>query len=372
GVFVRPDGVVVTNNHVIKGASDLTIVLPDRREFAATILLQDERTDLAVLKIDAGGERFAALEFADSDQAEVGDVVLAIGNPFGVGQTVTSGIVSALARTQVGVSDYQFFIQTDAAINPGNSGGALVDGRGALIGVNTAIFTRSGGSNGIGFAIPSNMVARVVDAALSGGRLVRPWIGVTGQDVTSDLAESLGLDRPGAVLIASVFPGGPGAKAGLTRGDVVLRADGFEVTDRQSLRYRVATVRPGETVDLLVLRNGKERTVSVRTALPPEDPPRNVTELSGAHPLSGAVIGNLSPAFNEELGLDPELTGVVVVDIQRGSATRLSLRPGDIIRTVNGVNIIAITDLQTVLSRPAPAWEIVYRRGNRDIRIAIR
>ena len=213
GVIVGAEGLIVTNEHVIKGASEIKVVLADRREFEAEVVLTDERTDLAVLLVDPGGAELPILEMRDSDDVEVGDLVLAVGNPFGVGQTVTSGIVSALARTQVGITDFSFFIQTDAAINPGNSGGALVTMDGRLIGINTAIYSRSGGSVGIGFAIPANMVRTVVESARSGHALVRAWAGIAGQDLTSELAEGLRLDRPGGVVISDVYEGGPADRA---------------------------------------------------------------------------------------------------------------------------------------------------------------
>src|SRR5690606_14400083 len=235
GVIVSRDGIVVTNNHVVGEGAEILVVLSDKREYEAKVLLADERTDLAILKIDTGGRDLPVIEFRDSDELEVGDMVLAIGNPFGVGQTVTSGIVSAVARTNVGVSDYQFFIQTDAAINPGNSGGALVTLDGKLVGVNTAIFSNSGGYMGIGFAIPSNMVGAVVAAALSDGQVVRPWIGASGQAVTSDVARSLGLDRPIGVLIDQIYKGGPADNAGLKVGDIVTHVGGFEISTPEAL-----------------------------------------------------------------------------------------------------------------------------------------
>ncbi|MDA0240497.1 MAG: trypsin-like peptidase domain-containing protein, partial [Proteobacteria bacterium] len=240
GVIVRPDGMIITNHHVIQGADEITVILADRREFKAVIVGSDERTDLAVLRIDTGGRSLPHLTFRDSDDLEVGDLVLAIGNPFGVGQTVTSGIVSALARTQVGINDLNFFIQTDAAINPGNSGGALVTMDGKLVGVNSAIYSRSGGSIGIGFAIPANMVQTVM-TGLTGGQLVRPWLGGAGQAVTSDIANSIGLDRPVGVLINSLYPNGPATRAGLAIGDVVLAVNDREVNDPEALRFRIAS-----------------------------------------------------------------------------------------------------------------------------------
>jgi len=252
GVLASSDGVVVTNYHVIqgRGEAEITVALADGREFPAKLILKDEKTDLAILRLDAKGVAFPSIEFSDSDSLEVGDIVLAIGDPFGVGQTVTSGIVSALARTQVGISDYQFFIQTDAAINPGNSGGALVDMDGRLVGINTAIFSKSGGSHGIGFAIPSNMVRLVVQSALKGGKLQRPWFGASLQPVTPDIADSLGLATPSGALVANVHAKGPAAQAGLRAGDVVVSVDDKPVQNPQALQYRFVTKGIGGAVEI--------------------------------------------------------------------------------------------------------------------------
>ena len=259
GVIVDAGGLVMTNNHVIEGATEVKIALADKREFEAEIVLKDSRTDLAVLRVKDGREKFAAIDIGNSDELQVGDVVLAIGNPFGVGQTVTHGIVSALARTQVGITDYQFFIQTDAAINPGNSGGALVDLAGRLIGVNTAIFSRSGGSQGIGFAIPVNMVKVVVASAKGGGTTVkRPWLGAKLQNVTPDIAESLGLKRPAGALVATVMEKSPAARAGLKTGDLIVAIDGQTVDDQNAFDYRFATKPLGGTAQIGVVRGGKE------------------------------------------------------------------------------------------------------------------
>ena len=231
----------MTNNHVIEGATEVKIALADKREFEAEIVLKDARTDLAVLRVKDGREKFTAIDLGNSDELQVGDVVLAIGNPFGVGQTVTHGIVSALARTQVGITDYQFFIQTDAAINPGNSGGALVDLAGRLVGINTAIFSRSGGSQGIGFAIPVNMVKVVIASAKGGGTTVkRPWLGAKLQNVTPEIAESLGLKRPTGALVATVTEKSPAARAGLKTGDLIVAIDG----QRSTTRTRSTTASP--------------------------------------------------------------------------------------------------------------------------------
>src|SRR5471032_1760157 len=267
GVIVDGSGLIVTNVHVIEGADEVKVSLADKREFEATVVLKDKRNDLAVLRLKDAHEQFPSLEFANSDALEVGDVVLAIGNPFGVGQTVTHGIVSALARTQVGITDYQFFIQTDAAINPGNSGGALVDLSGRLVGINTAIFSRSGGSQGMGFAIHANMVQVVVASAKTGGNAVkRPWLGAKLQAVTPEIADSMGLKRPAGALIASVVAGSPAASAGLKPGDVIVSVDGQAVDDTNAFDYRFATKPLGGAAKLGAWRAGRELTASV--ALP--------------------------------------------------------------------------------------------------------
>lgn len=366
GVIVAADGVIITNNHVIKGADEVTVALSDRREFDAEIVLADERTDLAVLRIDTEGEMLPAITFGDPDAMDVGDLVLAIGNPFGVGQTVTSGIVSALARTQVGVADYQFFIQTDAAINPGNSGGALVNMRGELVGVNTAIYSRSGGSVGIGFAIPSNMVKSVVHAALGDGVLARPWLGANGQPVTSDVAYGLGLDRPGGVLLNEIYPTGPADKAGLRVGDVVLAVGGHDVFDMQAVRFRLAAAEEGEQITLTRWRDGDKQDVRLERATPPENPARNLTTLSGDQPLANVTVANLSPAYAIEIGRDPLDNGVIVVRLSRGSyAARRGLRPGDIITELNDQTINEVDDLVGALASDSGDWNFSILRDDR-------
>jgi len=363
GVIVGADGIIVTNNHVIAGGEEFIVALSDRREYEAEVVLADERSDLAVLRIDTKGQKLPFIQFRDSDTLQVGDLVLAIGNPFGVGQTVTSGIVSALARTQVGISDYQFFIQTDAAVNPGNSGGALVTMDGRLAGINTAIFTRTGGSIGIGFAIPANMVRLVVDTAIAGGKLARPWFGASAQTVTQDIANSLGLDRPRGVVLEEVSADGPAGQAGLQPGDVILKVDGFEINDPQSLRYRIATTGVGKSVNVEYLRKGRDRTATVKLTRPPENPPRNVTELNGLNPLAGATVGNLSPAFAEELRLEAT-KGVVVLATQRGSAAaRIRLRPGDIILEINGHKVTNVEALPGWLEEGNGQWQLIINRG---------
>ncbi len=363
GVIVDGTGLVVTNHHVIARATEITVVLADRREFAAQIVVDDERTDLTVLRIEPRGELLPAVELKDSDEVEVGDLVLAIGNPFGVGQTVTSGIVSALARTQVGINDFSFFIQTDAAINPGNSGGALVTLDGKLLGINTAIFSQSGGSVGIGFAVPANMVRTVVASARGGGRIVRPWIGLLGQTVDADLAEALGLDRPGGVIVSRVYDRGPADRAGIKQGDVILAVARQEVYDFESFRFRVATGRLGEETEVKLWRDRTTKTVALPLMAAPEQPPRNQTLLKDRHPLAGAVVLNLSPAVAEELDLRGDWEGVIIVKIRRGSpAHRLRFQVGDMILAVNGKQVALVRDLVALLSRPAERWSIMVNR----------
>jgi Do/DeqQ family serine protease len=365
GVIMREDGLVVTNHHVIKGADEITVVLSDRREFDAKILLQEARTDLAVLKIETNGEKLPHLEIRDSDELEVGDLVLAIGNPFGVGQTVTSGIVSALARTALGITDYSFFIQTDAAINPGNSGGALISMDGRLVGVNTAIYSNqkgSGGSVGIGFAVPSNMVRTILDG-VDKGNVVRPWIGVSGQTMTSDLAEQFGLPRPIGVAVTDVYPDGPAAKAGIRVGDVILNVGGREIVDEQALRYRVATRPLGGVARIEILRGGVRQGVEVSMRAPLTEPAPDQRDMLGQHPMSGARVANLSPAFALEHGLDDMARGVVVIKVARQSpAARVGLRPGDIVLKINDDTIDLVSSLEPALMSANNAWRISIRR----------
>lgn len=372
GVILRPDGIIVTNNHVIDKADQITVVLSDRREFAAKVLLADKRADLAVLRIDTHGEKLPYLKLMNSDDLQVGDLVLAIGDPFGVGQTVTSGIVSALARAAEGISNYSYFIQTDAAINPGNSGGALVAMDGRLAGINSAIYSRSGGSLGIGFAIPANMVARVLDAALHGGKVVRPWLGVDTQTVTNDLAASLGLDRPEGVIVRRIDPDGPAAKAGVRVGDVVVAVDGREVDDPGALRFRIASLPLGGQAQLTVLRNGNRRQVNLPLEKPPEVPPRDETRIRGRNPFAGATVVNLSAAVDEEMSLDTMTRGVIVTDVDDNSpAGQLGLDVGDIIVKVDGTTIDRVATLKRALRRPSGRWAVVIRRNGKLLSVVV-
>jgi Do/DeqQ family serine protease len=373
GVLVDPAGLVVTNNHVIEGADQVKVSLADKREFEAEIVLKDTRSDLAVLHLKAQNERFPALEFADSDALEVGDVVLAIGNPFAVGQTVTHGIISAVARTQVGITDYQFFIQTDAAINPGNSGGALVDLGGRLAGINTAIFSRSGGSQGIGFAIPANMVKVVVASAKSGGTIVkRPWLGARLQAVTPEIADGLGLKRPTGALVASVSAASPAARAGLKTSDLIVAIDGQAVEDPNAFDYRFATKAIGGNARLGVMRAGKEVAVNVALEAAP-DTPHDELVIASPSPFQGARVSNLSPALADDLRLDPATQGVVIIDISNGSpAQNLGFQRGDLVLSVNNAKIAKTRDLERVAGQQSRLWRITIMRGGQQMSVELR
>jgi Do/DeqQ family serine protease len=371
GVIVDASGLVVTNNHVIEGADQVKVSLADKREFEAEIVLKDSRTDLAVLRLKSR-EHFPTLEFANSDELAVGDVVLAIGNPFGVGQTVTHGIVSALARTQVGITDYQFFIQTDAAINPGNSGGALVDLDGRLVGINTAIFSRSGGSQGIGFAIPANMVRVVVASARGGGNAVRrPWLGAKLQAVTPDIAETLGIPRPAGALVANVINGSPAARGGLRLSDLIVSIDGQSVEDPNAFDYRFATRPLGAAAQVEVLRGGRKVSLHVPLETAP-DTERDEIVLKGSSPFQGAKVSNISPALAEELRLDASTAGVAVVDVPDSAiAARLGFKKGDVVVSVNGQKITSTAELDRATRNASRLWRITIQRGGQQMSVVL-
>jgi serine protease Do len=372
GVIVRPDGLIVTNNHVIANADEVRVILNDGREFPAKVVAADEKFDLAMLRIDTKGERLPILPLKDSDAVDVGDLVLAIGDPFGVGQTVTMGIVSATARTNVGIGDFGYYIQTDAAINPGNSGGALISIDGKLVGINTAIYSKSGGSIGIGFAIPANMVARFIEAEANGGKLVQPWIGVSGQAVTADIASSMGLKHPGGVVVQQVYSGGPGDRAGIQPGDVIVAINGKDVEDAGGLRFRLATMKIGTRASLDVIRRGQTQQVSIDLIAAPDKPDRQETLLKGEQPLNGAVVINLSPATSDELGVG-DWQGVAILKIRRGSyADQLGLQPGDILIKINGTDVHAVDDVVALTGQPADKWSLTVSRGGQTKIIQVR
>jgi Do/DeqQ family serine protease len=367
GVIVRDTGVVVTNYHVINGMQQIKVVLNDRREFEARVVLADERSDIAVLQLEGVNERLPTLTIDDREEQQIGDLVLAIGNPFGVGQTVTNGIISALNRTDTGISDSGSFIQTDAAINPGNSGGALVDMDGDLIGINTAIFSRSGSSSGVGFAVPAAAVRRVVDSAVGGASaVIRPWLGVKGEAVSADVARSLGLDRPHGLVVTEVYDGGPGDRAGLQTGDVITAIDGAEINDQGGLNYRVGTREPDQTVRVSVLRDGRAQTLDARVqSLPGNAELENATVIQ-AGGLSGAQVLGLNPALADSLGGDPFASGLIVSRVASNSyASRgVGLRAGDIIMAVNDR---PVSSPQQLVNLPRGSQLLVERRGQRGV-----
>ncbi|WP_029087790.1 Do family serine endopeptidase [Brevundimonas aveniformis] len=368
GVIVRSDGIVVTNNHVIDGARQIMVTLNDRREFPAEVILADPRSDLAVLRLDTGGERLPVMPIDDSSELHVGDLVLAIGNPFGIGQTVTSGIISALDRSDgQGATAY---IQTDAAINQGNSGGALVDMDGDLIGINTMILSPSGTSAGVGFAVPSAMVRRVVESAAGGETAVtRAWLGVSAAPVTASDASRLGLGHPRGVLVNSVYRGGPAANAGVRQGDVITAVGGQTVDDAAALNFRIGVVRPGEQVELTVVRDGAERTLRARVEAPPGDATPATVTIGGRNPFTGAVVANLTPALADQIGADPMADGVILTGVSgRSYAAAAGFRPGDIVRSLNGQSVGSTRELEQLLSSTERGWDIVILRNGQEVR----
>ncbi len=371
GVIVKSDGIVITNYHVVEDADEITVVLTDRREYEAELVGTDERSDLAVLRMKDVTTSLPSLDLSDSENVEVGDMVLAIGNPFGVGQTVTSGIVSALARTTVGISDYRSFIQTDAAINPGNSGGALITSDGRLVGINTAIYSRDGSNVGIGFAIPATMVRTVLTSILKEGRAVRPWLGASGKNITSDLAKSLGLERPTGVIVDRVVAGSPAARAGLSVGDVIQDIEGRPVGDTEELRYRLATLPVGGKAKLGTLRSGAKRAVNVALEAPPETPARRETLLEGRQPFSGSKVANLNPALSEELGREYVEPSVIVLEVVRGSIASRFVKPGDIIWAVNEESLKSVDDLLRLATEESAPWTLTLNRNGQALQIRV-
>jgi Do/DeqQ family serine protease len=373
GVIVSSDGVIVTNTHVVKVGvtSEIRIVLADRREFDAKVVLQDEKTDIAVLRIEGGGGNFPFLQFDDSDALEVGDLVLAIGNPFGIGQTVTSGIISALGRSEVGRADIQSYIQTDAAINPGNSGGALVDISGRLIGINTAIYSGSGGSHGVGFAIPSNLVRLYVDSALTGKKIQRPWLGARLDSITREIADSLRLGRSSGALVTRVHPGSPAAEAGLEPADVIIAVDGHEVADARTVNYRLATRGLGVRVKVDIIRKGRPSAVQLMLQPAPEIGRDDVRNLTGDHPLDGARVANLLPFLADELDIDED-KGTVVLSVRSGSvAERVGFKTGDVIVSIGDGQLATVLELEQHLKSRPSLWRMWIKRGRQTLQLQV-
>lgn len=381
GVIIDPDGLVVTNAHVSRGADEITVVLSDGREFDGKVALTDEPSDLALIRFDTKGEQLPVASLKPSESLQVGDLVLAIGNPFGVGQTVTSGIVSALARSSLNVSDFNFFIQTDAAINPGNSGGPLVALDGGIVGINSAIYSKDGGSLGIGFAIPSEMVATVIAAEKAGqgkgqgtaSAVSRPWLGVTTQNITGEIAKSLGMAAPAGVLVAALHPESPMLKAGIKVGDAVLSINGHKLRDSAEAKFRMATMPLGQTAQFEVSRAGNVQNFAVEAIAPPDSPPRQETVIKGNNPLNGVTISNLNPAVLVELGLSSDEKGVVVTKVDPGSYSMRIAEVGDIIAEINGRKLTNVKDAQKALAAPSSAgWSFTMGQAGRYRQIMIR
>jgi Do/DeqQ family serine protease len=369
GSIVRSDGVILTNHHNIDGAQEIRVVTADRREWPATVLLDDPRADLAVLRIDTKGERLPTIAIDADSSPQVGDLVLAIGDPFGVGQTVTNGIVSALARSGVGGNAYAFFIQTDASINPGNSGGPLVDMNGDMIGVNTAIVSSSGASAGIGFAIPAAIARQVVEAAMNGGHaVVRPWLGVKAQVMTDEMAKSFGLASPTGVVVTDVWPGSSAAHAGVSRGDVIVSIDGETVNDDAGATYLVGTRPMGAPITVTVRRGGETRTLKAVAEAPPATPFADQRVLAGRNPLAGVTVVNVSPAVAQQYGVDAFAgQGVLVIAVAPGFAQNVGVQTGDYIRAINGAKITSTADLQAAVAAQAPSWTMTIERAGQMI-----
>jgi Do/DeqQ family serine protease len=372
GVILSEDGIVVSNYHVVGEAEDIRVVMSDRREYAARVLLGDEESDLAILKLE-GAEDMPHLTLRQDAPVEVGELVLAIGNPFGVGQTVSSGIVSGLARSGTATGNARgYFIQTDAPINPGNSGGALIDVAGRLIGVNTSILTRSGGSNGIGFAIPAALVAQFVAQAEAGEtRFQRPWAGLTGQPVDQDLSDSLGQVRPGGILIADIHPRSSFSEAGLEVGDVIRAIDGAPVNSPPEMIYHMSVAGIGAAAEIEVLRAGTLETLSVTLAAAPDTPDRQPVSLGEMEVLPGLEIASINPAVSDEMGLPLRASGIVVTDPGRWGA-RIGLRRGDILRGINGFAPEETSDVAPALRAAAPRFRLDVERDGRIVALRFR
>jgi len=373
GVLVRTDGMIVTSNHVIQGADEIRVALADRREFDAHLITSDERSDLAVLRIDTKGENLPFLELKNSDDVQVGDLVLAIGNPFGVGQTVTSGIISAIARAAVGSSDLDYFIQTDAAINPGNSGGALVTMDGKLVGINSAIYSRDGGNLGIGFAVPSNIVRVILNAIAQGQKtVIHPWLGIEGQEITAELAASLNMPQPSGYLINSLLPSSPALKEGMHVGDVIIAVNNNTIDGPEAFHYRIATLPIGSVADIEVLRKGEKIHFHITLMAPPEDPPRDKTTVTGRNPLAGATLQNISPAVMEETGFHNIQHGILITDIKADTpAASIGLRAGDVLLSINNTKTLSVKDAIGLIEQKNSGWRLFLQRGDNTLSVMV-
>ena len=349
GVIVSSEGYIITNSHVVKDADEIKVTLTDKREFIGKVIGSDLKTEIAVVKIDATG--LPTVPWGNSDKLQVGEVVLAVGNPFGLNQTVTMGIVSALGRANVGIADYEDFIQTDAAINPGNSGGALVNVRGEVVGINTAIYSTSGGYQGIGFAIPSNMVKSIMESLITGGKVVRGWLGVSIQKVTPELAKQFDLKDEIGALVGDVVENGPAEKAGLQRGDIIFEYDGKKIEEPYILRNMVANTLPGEQHTIKVLRDGKERTMTVTVGELPSDAQQPAEAGDFQNALKGVSIQDLNPELAKKLKVPDKIKGVIVSDVEESSVAAGALMQGDVIQEINRKKVTDVKSYRDVVAK---------------------
>jgi len=373
GVIISPDGYILTNNHVVDGATDVEVTLPDRREFKAKVIGTDPKTDVAVIKVDA--DHLPAITVGDSSKLHIGDQVLAIGNPFGVGQTVTMGIVSATGRAGLGIEDYEDFIQTDASINPGNSGGALVNDRGELVGINTAILSgNSGGNQGIGFAVPVNLAREVMDQIATNGQVTRAYLGVTIQEVTPSIAKAIGLDGPKGALVSDVTPNSPAQRAGLQSGDVILAVNNKPVAESNELRMEISMMGINQPLKLQVFRNGSTLNLNAETAEMPGKPVERASNRGNAggdsvdSALDGVSVQSLNPEVAQEAGVAPDTAGVVVTSVDPASAAASAgLQKGDVIQEVNHSKVTNPSDFSSALrkSRGGDSLLLIDRQGNK-------
>lgn len=375
GIIITSNGMIATNDHVVSNSKDIKVVLYNGKEFSASIVAVEKSSDLALLKIDEDIDGLPFLNFGNSDEIEVGDQVLAIGNPFGLGQTVTSGIVSALSRSGIGALSYNSFIQTDAAINPGNSGGALIDTKGNLIGINTAIMTKTGEYAGIGFAIPVNMLRTLTNNMKfteNGVFIERPWTGIIAQNITQEIASSINIDSLNGAIVKKIYNPSPAHDAGIEIGDIILKVDGISIKDNADLNYRIATSTMGDVIPIEIQRNGKIISVNLKLQSAPEIPSRDRVVISGEGVLDGIRMENISVAVKSEMGIESNIEGVIVTE----SKNRLSveLLKGDMILYINNSKITSTSDVYNVISSNINRtnWKFVIIRGNYSINMSFR
>jgi serine protease Do len=372
GVIVSPNGYILTNNHVVDHATTVTVIMPDKHEYKARVVGTDPKTDIAVLKVDAGS--LEPITIGDSDKVQVGDYVLAVGNPFGVGKTVTMGIVSATGRANLGIEDYEDFIQTDASINPGNSGGALVNDRGELIGINTAILANgSEGNQGIGFAVPVSVARNVMDQIVNNGKVTRAYLGVMAQEVTPSIAKAFHEPEVRGALIGDVTPDSPAQKAGLEKGDIILDINGKPVNNSAELRMHVSLMAPGTKVSVKVFRDGAEKTLPLTLAeMPTETARSEQPENSSEDALEGIAVENVTAQTGRQLRLPADATGVVVTSVDpAGKAAESGLKRGDVIQEVNHKPVRNNADFESAMRNAKDGTLLLVNRQGSTMYLAV-